>query len=68
MIAVLGPSMTSLIFVLAFNGWMVYARMTRGVVLSAKERPYVEAAEMIGCKPAPGRCSPTSCPTSRRRW
>lgn len=51
MIAVLGASMKSLIFVLAFNGWMVYARMTRGVVLSAKERPYVEAAEMIGCKP-----------------
>lgn len=51
MIAVLGPSMTSLIFVLSFNGWMVYARMTRGVVLSAKERLYVEAAEVIGCKP-----------------
>ena len=51
MIAVLGPSMTSLIFVLGFNGWMVYSRMARGVVLSAKERPYVEAAEMIGCKP-----------------
>lgn len=51
MVAVLGASMRSLIFVLAFNGWMVYARMTRGVVLSAKERPYVEAAEMVGCKP-----------------
>jgi peptide/nickel transport system permease protein len=51
MIAVLGPSMWSLIFVLSFNGWMVYARMTRGVVLSAKERPYVEAAEMVGCRP-----------------
>jgi peptide/nickel transport system permease protein len=51
MIAVLGPSIASLIFVLSFNGWMVYARMTRGVVLSAKERPYVEAAEMVGCKP-----------------
>ena len=50
MIAVLGPSKSSLIFVLAFNGWMVYARMARGIVLSAKERPYVEAAEMIGCK------------------
>jgi peptide/nickel transport system permease protein len=51
MIAVLGPSMGSLIFVLCFNGWMVYARMSRGIVLSAKERPYVEAAEMVGCKP-----------------
>lgn len=51
MIAVLGASRWSLIFVLSFNGWMVYARMTRGVVLSAKERPYVEAAEMVGGKP-----------------
>jgi ABC-type dipeptide/oligopeptide/nickel transport system permease subunit len=51
MIAVLGPSLWSLIFVLSFNGWMVYARMTRGVVLSAKERPYVESAELVGCRP-----------------
>lgn len=51
MIAALGASRNSLIFVLSFNGWMVYARMTRGVVLSVKERAYVEAAEMIGCKP-----------------
>lgn len=50
MIAVLGGSIGSLIFVLSFNGWMVYSRMTRGVVLSVKERPYVEAAEMIGCR------------------
>ena len=51
MVAVIGGSIPTLIFVLAFNGWMVYARMTRGVVLSVKERPYVEAAEMIGCRP-----------------
>jgi peptide/nickel transport system permease protein len=51
MIAVIGPSKASLIFVLSFNGWMVYARMTRGVVLSAKERLYVEAAEMVGVRP-----------------
>jgi peptide/nickel transport system permease protein len=51
MIAVIGGSVSSLIFVLSFNGWMVYARMTRGVVLSVKERPYIEAAEMIGCRP-----------------
>lgn len=50
LIALLGGSIPTVIFVLAFNGWMVYGRMTRGVVLSVKERPYVEAAEMIGCK------------------
>jgi peptide/nickel transport system permease protein len=51
LIALVGGSLASVTIILAINGWMVYARMTRGVVLSAKERPFVEAAEMIGCKP-----------------
>jgi ABC-type dipeptide/oligopeptide/nickel transport system permease subunit len=50
-LAVVGPSVGALIVVLAINGWMVYARVTRGVVLSVKELPYVEAAEIVGCKP-----------------
>lgn len=49
-LAVIQPSMTSVIVVLALNGWMVYARMTRGVVLSMRETPYVDAAEIVGCK------------------
>jgi ABC-type dipeptide/oligopeptide/nickel transport system permease subunit len=50
-LAVIGPSAKTVIIVLALNGWMVYARITRGVVLSMKETPYVEAAEIVGCKP-----------------
>jgi peptide/nickel transport system permease protein len=50
-LTVVSPSVTSIIIVLALNGWMVYARMTRGVVLSVRETPYVEAAEMVGCRP-----------------
>lgn len=50
-LAVVGPSVTAVILVLAFNGWMVYARMTRSTVLTVRETPYVEAAEMVGCKP-----------------
>lgn len=50
-LAVVGPSVGALIVVLSINGWMVYARVTRGVVLSVKELPYVEAAEIVGCKP-----------------
>ena len=49
-LAVVSPSLGSLIVVLALNGWMVYARVTRGIVLQAKETPYVEAAEIVGCK------------------
>ena len=48
-LAVVGPSMTTVIVVLAINGWMVYGRMTRGIVLSVRQLPYVEAAEMVGC-------------------
>jgi peptide/nickel transport system permease protein len=50
-LSVVSPSATSIIVVLALNGWMVYARMARGVVLSVKEMPYVEAAEIVGCRP-----------------
>ncbi|MEM7446365.1 MAG: ABC transporter permease [Pseudomonadota bacterium] len=47
-LAVIGPSITTVIAVLALNGWMVYARMTRGIVLSVRQLPYVDAAEMVG--------------------
>ncbi len=51
-LAVVRPSPMTLIVVLAINGWMVYARLVRGIVLSVKEVPYVEAAVIIGCRPA----------------
>jgi peptide/nickel transport system permease protein len=50
-LAVVGPSVTSVVVVLGVNGWMVYARITRGTVLSVRETPYVEAAEIVGCRP-----------------
>ena len=49
-LTVVNPNVTSIILVLGLNGWMVYARMTRGVVLSVRETPYVEAAEIVGCR------------------
>ena len=51
-LAVVGPSMTSVIAVLSLNGWMVFARMARGVTVSARQALYVEAAEVIGCRPS----------------
>jgi peptide/nickel transport system permease protein len=50
LIALVGGSVVSITVILAINGWMVYGRMTRGVVLATKERPFVEAAEVVGCK------------------
>jgi peptide/nickel transport system permease protein len=48
-LAVIGPSMLTVVLVLSLNGWMVYGRMTRGAVLSVRQTAYVEAAEMVGC-------------------
>jgi ABC-type dipeptide/oligopeptide/nickel transport system permease subunit len=48
-LAVIGPSMTTVIIVLSLNGWMVYGRLIRSAVLSVRQTPYVEAAEIIGC-------------------
>jgi peptide/nickel transport system permease protein len=30
---------------------MVYARLVRSIVMSVRQSPYVEAAEVVGCKP-----------------
>lgn len=49
-ISVIGPSMTTMVIVLVITNWMVYARVVRGIVLSVRQMPYVEAAEMIGCR------------------
>ena len=48
LIAVLGASITNLIIVIGFLGWMGFARVIRSQVLSIKERPYIEAARASG--------------------
>ena len=51
-VSVVGPGTGTLIVVLSITNWMVYARLVRGIVLSARQTPYVEAAEVIGCRPS----------------
>lgn len=46
---VVGGGVVNVIFVLAITRWMVYARVTRGLVLSYRENVFVEAARSIGC-------------------
>ena len=48
----LGPSFINLILVMVITRWMVYARITRGMMLSLRERPFVEAARALGCSDA----------------
>lgn len=50
-VMVLGPGEFNLILALAFNGWMVFARMARGLVITFRDGPLVEAAKAIGVQP-----------------
>ena len=46
--AVLGPSQRNIIITLSLVGWPSFARVTRGQILSIKEKEYVEAARSSG--------------------
>ena len=43
-IGVLGPSLGNIIAVIGLSGWVIYARVVRGEVLSLREREFVQAA------------------------
>lgn len=47
-VAMLGPSLSNLIFALSFTSWTSFARLVRGEVLHLKEREHVQAARAIG--------------------
>ncbi len=51
-IAVFGPGVRNLIVVLSLGGWVVYARVVRGQVLSLRERGFIEAARALGATDA----------------
>ena len=44
----LGPGLFNVMFALAIVGWMGYARVVRGSVLSVKEKEFVETARALG--------------------
>jgi len=46
--SVLGPSLANVVFALTFTGWTGYARLTRSLVLTLRERDYVHAARALG--------------------
>ena len=50
-VMVLGPSEKHLIEAFAVNGWMVFARMARSLVITFQDGPLVEAAKAIGVRP-----------------
>ncbi len=48
-ITMIGPSARNIIIVLSINGWMVFARITRGIMLTIREKDYIDAARLVGC-------------------
>ncbi|MBI5375586.1 MAG: ABC transporter permease [Candidatus Schekmanbacteria bacterium] len=51
-IAILGPGLDNVIIALCLVGWVGYARLVRGQILSLKEREYVLASHAIGASGA----------------
>jgi peptide/nickel transport system permease protein len=51
-LAVLGASLLNLIIVLGVTGWITYARIVRGEVLTLRERDFVSAARALGANDA----------------
>jgi peptide/nickel transport system permease protein len=48
--ALMGPSVTNVIFAIAATGWTSSARLVRAQALSLKEREYVQAATAMGAR------------------
>lgn len=48
LVGALGPGLFNLAVAFLVTGWVGYARVVRGLVLAAKERPYIEAARGLG--------------------
>ena len=51
-LAVLGANLLNLILVLGVTGWITYARIVRGEVLTLRERDFVAAARALGATDA----------------
>lgn len=49
--AFIGPSVLNVVFILSFLGWVSYARLARGQVLSFKEQEFVLASKSLGASP-----------------
>ena len=46
------PGLGTVVIVLAATGWMAIARLTRAEVITARSRPYVDAARSLGARSA----------------
>jgi len=49
LMAVFGPGIMSMFVAFTISGWPIFAKITRGIVLSIREQEFIEAARAIGC-------------------
>ena len=47
-VGTLGPGVRNAVLALAAAGWATYARVVRGLVLTIRERPFIESAHALG--------------------
>ena len=50
LVAILGPNVRNLAIAIAVTWWPWYTRLVRGMAVSLRERPYVEAAKTMGVR------------------
>lgn len=50
-LAIFGNSLALFLIIVGFQGWERYARLARGLALSGREAPYVEALRHLGASP-----------------
>ena len=50
MVAILGPNLRNLALAIVVTWWPWYTRLVRGMAVSLRERPYVEAAKTMGVR------------------
>jgi peptide/nickel transport system permease protein len=50
MVAILGPNLRNLALAIVVTWWPWYTRLVRGMAVSLRERPYIEAARVMGVK------------------
>ena len=52
LVAAFGASVRTVVLIIFLSGWVVFARVTRGQVLTLKTQLFVEAGELSGSKPS----------------
>lgn len=51
LVFVFGANLTTVVIALSIEGWLVYCRMARGMVMQVRRTAYVDAARTIGAGP-----------------